>query len=174
MTGINVGGAGIRVSGGGSNGFTPVYGGWYFSGTPSIANTTVTTIGTDYTIATNTIAAKANNTGVTIIAGGGIKNSSGSAGYFEYTFNFSNMWSNDTGQTFNFGCRVREIDDITLGAINIGISSFAFTANEPLSVSFTCYVYLEDGETVFGCARRLNGSGTTLVGICAASMRRIA
>lgn len=161
------------IGGGGSSSFTPVYGGYRNAGA-SVASNTITAgnnIPTNITVAT--LAAKASS-GITLVAGGGLRNTSGETGVFECTFDFAYVYSNNSGASFDFGWRVRETDDVTYGSLVIGSNGTTYTGANPISPSFTSIVTLAPNETAFAGFQNQTGGATTIVSNGSATIKRIA
>jgi hypothetical protein len=167
MAGINIGGAGIRVSGGG---FTPVYGGCYTAITAGTVAAAVT--GTDYSINLGTVTEIADGEGVTIVATGGLRNTSGKAGWFMMSLHCAFLTSS-AGDDFLIGARVRETDDVTFQSIVIGVATQLSTTSR--AISYQVPVYLLPNETVFGCVNKQTGvTSRTITTVASIYMERIA
>lgn len=165
---INPGGAG------GGSSFTPVYGGFYVT-TDVDGTVTLTDIDVAYNLGVDTVAAKPGTTGLTVVTGGGLKNTSGSAGTFIYMGGgASDMWGNALRRV-DLGCRVRESDDTTYKAFVLGENVELRTSTRIAQPSWVCFVEVGVNETVFPAIRRTSGGTMTVTWRGgAAAMERIA
>lgn len=169
---IEIGGIG---GGGSGSGFTPVYGGWYQSD-DTTPTTATTDIDTDYTLASGVITAKDGTTGLTVVAGGGLRNTSGSTGIFLFQSSGGTMYTT-AARWFDLGCRVRQTDDTTFDAMIVGDHEQISTTGSVLSGKKTweCIVTLQPNETVFRAIRRTDSSNVTVSTLGgSATMERIA
>lgn len=151
-----------------------IYGGFYVT-TSVDGSVTLTDIDVAYNLGVDTVAAKPGTVGVEVVAGGGLRNVSGSAGWFLYMGGgASDMWGSALRRV-DLGCRVRESDDTTYKAFVMGENIELRTVTRVAQPSWVCFVYLDVNETVFPAIRRTSGGTMTVTWRGgAAAMERIA
>lgn len=136
--------------------FTPTYGGYYHSNTVGV--TTTTTISTDYLVGVGATIVAKDSSGITLVTGGGLRNTSGEDGLFEFSFDMGASYANSTGRWNDFGCIVRQSDDITYDAMVVGASDVYFNGANPTNPNGSCVVTLLSNETAFLGIRRTTSS----------------
>ena len=143
------------------NKYPAAYGGFY-AATDTDGSVTATTLGQAYDLGVSTIAAKSNNVGVEVVAGGGIRNTSGRARWFRYECGGgSHIWATNA-RFFDLGCRVRESDDATYGSFIYGVHGYVFASASITPLSWVCYVFVGINETVFPAIIRTNSTSVTV------------
>lgn len=162
----------IAAAGGGS-GFTPVYGGFYVT-TDVDGTVTLTDIDVAYDLGVDTVAAKPGTTGLTVVAGGGLKNTSGEAGKFIYMGGgASDMWGSAVRRV-DLGCNVYD----SLGVFKefvLAENIESRTSSRIAQPSWVCFPDVGVNEAVFPAIRRTNSTAITVTWRGgAAAMERIA
>jgi hypothetical protein len=159
---------------GGGDSFTAAYGNYYNSGAYAISNTVTASNNTAVNIVVGTIAGLT-SAGWSLVAGGGFKNTSSETYLVEYKYAFTALSSNNSGATINYGCRVRQSDDVTYNALIIGNNGLILGSTDTLSIptSYTCYAIVGAGETIFGALAKIDGGAMSIYTSGAGSVLRI-
>lgn len=145
----------ITTAGGGSGGFTPVYGGSYDI-TQAITTTTVSAINTDVNITYGTAATIEGTTGLTVVAGGGVQNTSGEGGLFECKVSPLTGFYNGGSKYRYIGAR-KQLVDTSYEAMPLSSVAITPTAGNTVP-TVTCYLRLEPNEIAWACTNQITAT----------------